>query len=324
MNNTAKSLAPIDEVRWTLKNMEAQFKMVLPSHIPVEKFTRVLITAVNNNPDLLALDRASFYSAAMKCAQDGLLADGQEAALVPFKGKTQYMPMIKGILKKVRNSGELATITSHIVYQNDKFRYYMDDNGEHVEHEPLLGGERGKEIGVYALAKTKDGEIYFEFMTPEQIEQVKNISAAKNSGPWIGPFATEMWRKTVIRRLSKRLPMSTDLEQVIQRDDELYDLNEKPAPSTHPTRLANIIDAKTQPAKEPPIETVEGEVEGVNVKDDRFQCKVNGNIYGTPDENLYRKIVTAFDARQRIRIMFSVLNEKKEILSVIVLDGVPI
>jgi len=55
-----------------------------------------------------------------------------------------------------------------------------------------------------------------------QVEQIKKVSRSKDNGPW-GSFPEEMMKKTAIRRLSKRLPMSTDLEMVIKRDDELYD-----------------------------------------------------------------------------------------------------
>src|SRR5690606_13272705 len=139
--------------------------------------------------------------------------------------KVQYMPMVAGILKKVRNSGELTSIVANVVYEKDEFNYWVDDIGEHVNHKPnVLAEDRGKLIAVYAIAKTKNGGVYVEVMSRGQIEQVRNVSKSKDSGPW-GSWYDEMARKTVIRRLSKRLPMSTDLEAVIRRDDDMYDLN---------------------------------------------------------------------------------------------------
>ncbi len=227
MTTESKALAPIDEVRQTLEKMAPQFKRALPPQIKVEKFVRVVQTAVASNPDLLGCDRKSLYAASMKCATDGLIPDGREAALVKFGNEVVYMPMVGGILKKVRNSGDLQTIAAHVVYDNDQFDYVLGDD-ERIEHKPLLGGDRGKPKLTYAIAKTKDGGIYREIMTEAQIQSVREVSRAKNSGPWSGPFADEMRRKTVIRRLSKRLPMSTDVEDIIRRDDDLYDLNGQP------------------------------------------------------------------------------------------------
>lgn len=266
------------ELKHTLQKMGPQFAAALPSHVKTEKFVRVVMTAVSTNPQLCEASRPSLFSACMSAAQDGLLPDGKEAAMVTFKTKSghtvaQYMPMVAGILKKVRNSGELASITSQIVYEKDEFEFYVDEDGEHLKHRPLIFGERGKPIGVYALAKTKDGAVYIETLTADDVEKIKNVSRGKN-GPWSGPFQLEMWRKSAIRRLSKRLPMSTDLEHTITADDELYDLDQsedkheekKETPKT-PTNLKeklktvsnnNSNDEEPPPPEEenPPIDTV--------------------------------------------------------------------
>ena len=244
MANEVAKIKPIEEVRTNLVKMQEQFKMALPPQINPDKFIRVVMTALQQSPALVSANRQSLYGACMKAAQDGLLPDGREAALVMFGQEVAYMPMVGGILKKVRNSGELASITSQIVHKNDRFRFFIDGDGEHIDHEPLMFGERGEAIGVYALAKTKDGGIYVEVMDKAQVMAVKGASRAK-SGPWQGAFEHEMWRKTAIRRLSKRLPMSTDLEEVIKRDDEMYDLDKPevaPAePQTKPKKLKKLI-----------------------------------------------------------------------------------
>jgi recombination protein RecT len=132
--------------------------------------------------------------------------------------------MFAGLQKKVRNSGELKELTCEVVLQADAFRYWIDDAGAHITHEPNLeADDRGRFKAVYCIAKTHDGGVYMEVMTRGQVEQVRSVSKSKDSGPWASWF-DEMARKTVFRRLSKRLPMSTDIEQAIRRDDNLYEL----------------------------------------------------------------------------------------------------
>lgn len=251
---TTTAIAPIESVRGALTQMAPQFKMALPANVTPDKFIRVMMTAIQNNPKLLECVRQSLYSAAMKCAQDGLLPDGRQAALVPFKDQVQYMPMTAGILQKVRNSGELASISPQVVFENDEFEFWVDEKGEHLKHKPKLTGDRGAAKFAYAVATTKDGSAYIEVMSSEEIEQVRQVSRAKDSGPW-RDWPGEMWKKTVIRRLSKRLPMSTDLESVIHADDALYDLKkdepkEIEAPKNKSSRLAALVE--TQVAEEPP------------------------------------------------------------------------
>lgn len=247
------NLSPVDDLKNQIQIMKPQLKAALPPHIDVDKFARVVMTAIVTTPDLAKAQRQSFFGACLKAAADGLIPDGKEAALVTFKnGKTgeinvTYMPMLGGILKKVRNSGELSSITANIVHKNDKFVWFIDADGEHIQHNPIVFGDRGEPIGVYALAKTKDGGLYIEILDKKQIEAVRQSSKSKDYGPWAGPFVEEMWKKTAIRRLSKRLPMSTDLEQTIQRDDDLYEVGA----TTHQEQLPPASSAVQIEKKKP-------------------------------------------------------------------------
>lgn len=212
-------LKPIDAMRQTIDRMGDQFSQTLPAHIPVEKFQRIVMNAIVTNPKLLELDRTSLLSACMKAAGDGLLLDGREAALVPFKNLATYMPMVAGIFKKVRNSGEIADITSGVIYDRDEFRHFTDHDGEHFHHEPNYRVDRGEPYAAYAMARTKSDGIYVEVMSIAEIEKVRAVSRSRDDGPW-KQWWGEMARKTVFRRLSKRLPMSTDIIGMLAADDE--------------------------------------------------------------------------------------------------------
>jgi recombination protein RecT len=243
------------EVRTAVEKMAPQFKAALPSHIPVERFVRTTLTAVQTNPDLMEADRRTLFAAATRAAQMGLLPDGREGAIVTFGGKCQFMPMLGGILKLVRNSGELASIDAQIVYRADKFTYRPGIDLVPA-HEPDWFGDRGEIVGVYAVAKMKDGAAYVEILSKKQVEQVRNVSRSKNSGPW-STWWDEMARKTAIRRLAKRLPLSTDLDGVIHEDDEMFmppAEAEQPAPPAdqqaaqrRPSRLAKVAEQAPPP-----------------------------------------------------------------------------
>jgi recombination protein RecT len=225
-NEQPRELAPLTVVRQALTKMAPEFKMALPAHITPERFIRTAQTAISLNPDILACDRKSLFSACMKAAQDGLILDGREAALVKFGTAAQYMPMVAGLLKKARNSGEIASIDAQIVHAADKFTYRPGVDAAPI-HEPDWFGVRGEIVGAYAVAKTKDNATYVEIMSRPQIEKVRSTSRAKGGGPWT-QWWDEMARKTVIRRLSKRLPSSADrdndeFQRAVERDDEMYD-----------------------------------------------------------------------------------------------------
>jgi len=246
----SNAITVIDEVRRNLTAMQPQFKAALPKHVDPERFTRVVMTAVQQNPSLLDADRRSLFGAAMRAAQDGLLADGREGAIVTFKNTAQWMPMVAGIMKKVRNSGEISTWSVQVVKANDQFDYQLGDE-EKIVHRPALK-DRGATIGVYSIVTMKDGEKSREFMDVDQVHAIRQRSRSGNAGPWQSDF-DEMAKKTVVRRHSKRLPMSTDLDDVIRSDDDLFMPPEQPeaptppaapaeAPKKRPSRLQKVLD----------------------------------------------------------------------------------
>ena len=212
------------------------FSTALPKHIPQERFARVIMTAVQRNPDLLKADRQSLWNSAMQAAADGLLPDGREGALVVYNTKdgkddrgrdvwikkVQWLPMIAGIRKKVRNSGAITDWTAQVVHANDEFEYELGDD-PFIKHKPLLDGDRGPVIAAYSVATLKGGEKSREVMTRTELDKVKGASKSPDSGPWKTWFE-EMCRKSVAKRHAKVLPMSTDLDDLLRRDDELYDL----------------------------------------------------------------------------------------------------
>lgn len=210
--------------------MSEKLKAALPAHIPVDRFKRVVLTAVNLNPKLLTADRRSLFNAASKAAADGLIPDGREGQLVIYNTKmmvkldngqeqekwvdaVQWMPMTQGLIKLIRQSGEISAISARCVYEEEvkqgRFSFKVEDGVEKLTHEPILFGERGKICGVYATAKFKDGTVQNEPLTMADLEKVKGASKTGKAGkgPWIDWY-DEMARKSAVRRLRKYLPTS--------------------------------------------------------------------------------------------------------------------
>jgi recombination protein RecT len=220
---------PADVLR---AQLDARKEMLtLPSHISYEKFCSVVITAVSMDPTLLAADRTSLLTSCLQAAQDGLLLDKKQAALVVFSSKdadgkwikkVQYMPMVAGVLKKLRNSGEIATIMAECVYERDAFEFELGLD-QKLKHVPFVDGDRGKLRCVYAVARLKDGSHSFRVMTLDQVDRRRAVSKSK-SGPWVDWYE-EMACKTVLRALCKVLPSSSDMDRMIEAIDVDTDLS---------------------------------------------------------------------------------------------------
>lgn len=267
---------PVAVIRQNLEVMAPELKAALPKHVDEAKFRRVAMTAIQNDPKLQNADRRSLFGAIVRLAQDGLLPDGREAAIVLFGDKAQAMPMIAGVLKKIRQSGEVKKISSQVVYENDHFlvKYGFEEDVEHSP--PGLDKPRGKPIGAYATAVLKDGSQLLEVMSLEEIEKVRNVSRAKNAGPWV-QWWSEMARKTVMRRLSKRLPMSTDLEdEIFSRDATLAGKGEKERPDltviegdlVEPGPVSRLDALEHRIDEDPAEEAIEEQIEEIEAEVD--------------------------------------------------------
>lgn len=265
--------SPVEVIRQNIMTLAPEFRAALPAHVTVEKFSRVAMTAIQNTPELADADRKSLFGAIVRLAQDGLLPDGREAALVIFKtknksggwdAKVQAMPMMAGLLKKVRQSGDVSKVSARVVHEHDEFsiNYGFDDEIKHVP--PPLDKPRGKAIGAYAVAVLADGSRYIEVMSLEDIERVRAVSKSKDNqyGPWVQWWG-EMARKTVFRRLSKWLPMSTDLEEAFARDETLsvrYDGEAVQAVTAQPVSRLDALEHQIQGGDHDPAtgEVLEG------------------------------------------------------------------
>lgn len=236
-----------------IEKMEPEFKKALGNTVPSERFTRIATTAIKSNPDLANLDRASLFKGIMQAAQDGLVIDGKEAAIIPFKGKAQYIPMVAGLVKKMRQFSGFAKLSHGIIYQAEvdsgAFQYVKGDD-EYLKHKPMLFGDRGSVLGAYAIATMKDGSIFRAVMTKEDIEKRMNAGRAGGNGPW-SSWREEMMIKTVIKALYKIAPNSGDeagvLDQVFQRDEEEpEDVTPEPVSDDAPrqTRAAAAVKAQ--------------------------------------------------------------------------------
>jgi len=246
-----------------IEKMEPEFHKALGGAVPSDRFTRIALTAVKSTPALAELERASLFKAIMQAAQDGLVIDGKEAAVIPFKGKAQYIPMVAGLVKKMRQHTDFANLSHGIIYENEvksgAFTYVKGDE-ERLTHSPDLFGDRGNKIGAYAIVTMKDGQKFRAVLTKADIDKRKNAGRAGGNGPW-GSWDDEMWIKTAIKAVYKIAPNSGDqsgvLDQVFDRDDE--DVIES-APAQEPapkgqTRAADKVKAAA--AQPEPIEEAE-------------------------------------------------------------------
>lgn len=222
----------------TLERMAPQLARALPEHMNPKRLMRICLTSVQKVPDLLLCTRETLFGCIVQAAQLGLEPDGMlgHAYLIPFKNKSkgvtecQLIIGYKGFLKLARQSGEVSSIEAFVVHAKDKFdvAYGMDARLLHVPAYPPIDPENGVDpdfnpgpvIGVYSVAKLKDGTTSFRFMWRHEVERIRKRSRAADSGPWVtDPEAMAM--KTVVRQHVKWLPASVELAKAAAMDERV-------------------------------------------------------------------------------------------------------
>jgi recombination protein RecT len=199
-----------------------QISKVLPKHLTPERMTRVAITAMMKTPKLSKCDQTSFFNAMLTLSQLGLEPDGRNSHLIPFENRKkgivecQVIVDYKGFVQLIMQTGLVSRIHSDVVCEEDSFDY---DRGILKTHKPNFRKDRGKVFAVYCIIEMKDGTEKVEVMSALEVEAIRKRSRSGGDGPWVTDW-NEMAKKTVFRRASKWVPISSEKERIAFEVDD--------------------------------------------------------------------------------------------------------
>lgn len=200
------------------------------STIDPSRVVSIICSAASRNPTLAKCTPLSMLRTLQQGAELGLEVAGglQEFHAVPYYNndlkcyEAQGIPGYQGLVKLVKQTGDVTRVTCEPVYKGDAFDYQLGDE-PYLRHKPdlsMLGEERPDAdiVAFYAVAFFKDGSTQFEVMGRAAVEKLKARALEKKrntaSSPWNTDFA-EMGRKTALRRLCKRLPKTSALAKAL-------------------------------------------------------------------------------------------------------------
>lgn len=199
-----------DSLEIVLKENERRIKEVAPKYVNVGKLIRLAIEAKKRNPLLARCSPYSIVDFCIKMAEAGTDRIGSGGMwAVPFKNKKGWIDMVaipdwRLIVEKCKRAGAIKHAYAEVVYDCDKFEYEKGLNPKLV-HIPnwKIPKEKKKIVAVYCVYILPDDSKDFVIMTKEEIDRIKEMSKAKDQGPWVD-FYEEMAKKTVIKRALKQ------------------------------------------------------------------------------------------------------------------------
>lgn len=195
-----------------------------------EALMRFTLMDMSTNQKLREATPQSIYLGLLACAVTGLEPGALkgEAYLVPFAGNAVFIPGWKGLVKQARRSREITGITANVVRDADTFDIDLGTSNT-IIHKPARGA-RGDVIGAYAVANLEHGSREIEYMDREDLDRIRKVAESRGKSPAWKDWADQMERKSVLRRLCKRLPLGADyfvalaLEQAHDEDRQQSDV----------------------------------------------------------------------------------------------------
>lgn len=229
---------------------KTQLARALPNEtLKADRLVRLALTLLKKSDALAKCDELSVMACVVESAQLGLELENVQghAYIVPFKGTATLIVGYRGFAHLMYQTGIVSDVSMEIVRSYDKFHRTLGSNRQ-LLHEPAPirtkqvdgvyvpdDGEKDW-LGAYANVEFMTGRNAWHYMEAAEIMAARNRSAgyrsAKKYGkdsPWIGENAIEMWKKTPLRRLAKRMPTSTtDKRPELLRAALIDEYGEKP------------------------------------------------------------------------------------------------
>lgn len=181
---------------------------------------------VISNQSLKDCSDSSLIDAIMSAAIIGLPVDVRNLAyIIPYGQVAKFTISYRGLLELAYRSGLIKRVYASEVCEKDEFICELGLN-PNLFHRPNYKEDRGKIIGVYAVAKfNKDEEPIFVFVPQNDIEKIREtqttdlIKKGRKPSPAWTNWPLEMAKKVAIRRLFKILPVGRDMQLGISQDE---------------------------------------------------------------------------------------------------------
>lgn len=189
-----------------------------------QKCARIAISECRKNRDLADCDGYAIAACVMAASQMGLEIGADRGHAYLFKDKNGPVLRIgyKGYIALALRNPRISHIDVQAVHEGDQFEVVLGSTPK-IIHRPSMNAKQKTDANlthVYAVVHFADSEPMAEWMTRAEVERAKSVS--KSNAVW-GAWYGEQARKTVIRRLCKRLQYSPELAMAGAVDESQMD-----------------------------------------------------------------------------------------------------
>lgn len=183
----------------------------LPKDFNQTRFLQNCMTVLQDVKDIEKMNPVSVARTMLKGAFLGLDFFNGECYAIPYGNDLNFQTDYKGEVKlaKKYSVSPIKDIYAKLVREGDFYELSIVDGKQSVTFKPEPFNN-GSIKGAFAVVLYEDGSMDIEEMSTKEIEQIrKDFSKAQNSPAWT-KTPGEMYKKTVLRRLTKGISLNFD------------------------------------------------------------------------------------------------------------------
>lgn len=195
------------------------------------EFKRNVLAMINSNPMVAQCTAKSILGSAIDAIRMNLSIEPMKAECFINTRKTKdgatvavLEPMYKGLMKLARQAG-VVDFRASLVYEGEHFEA-IDKGGAgwEINYRPNFNRKGKSIVAGYCVALMANGSTHIEIMGIDELDTIKN-SYSKGADNKFSPYnqntvsRDEMYKKTLIKRCCKMLPLSTDLQSAVAYDE---------------------------------------------------------------------------------------------------------
>lgn len=200
----------------------------MPKDFNQTRFLQNCMTVLQDTKDIEKCQPLSVARTLLKGAFLGLDFFQRECYAIPYGNSLQFQTDYKGETKMAKKYSirPIKDIYAKVVREGDFFEEQINEGQQVVNFKPQPFNN-GKIIGAFAVVLYQDGGMEYEAMSTEQIEDIRNnFSKMKNGLMWT-KTPEEAYKKTVLRRLTKKIEKDFESAEQMKTYDESSDMDFK-------------------------------------------------------------------------------------------------